>query len=69
MQELARHDEQPARHARAYSGVDPRTGAPFECSVRQERFLAPEVFFRPDFVSDDYTTPLPQAREEPCMPC
>ena len=59
-QEFARHDEQPDKHARAYSGTDPRTRAAFECAVRHERFLAPEVFFRPDFVSDEYTTPLPQ---------
>ena len=42
-------------------GHRPAHSAPaFECAVRHERFLAPEVFFRPDFVSDEYTTPLPQ---------
>ena len=24
--------------------------------------LAPELFFRPDFISNDYTTPLPQVQ-------
>ena len=28
--------------------------------MQHERFLAPELLFRPDFVSSDYTTPLPQ---------
>ena len=28
--------------------------------MQHERFLAPELLFRPDFVSADYTTPLPQ---------
>lgn len=59
-QEFARHDEEPDRRSRAYTGTDPRTGAPFECTVRHERFLAPEVFFRPDIVSEEYSTPLPQ---------
>ena len=59
-QEFARHDEEPDRRSRAYTGTDPRTGAPFECAVRHERFLAAEVFFRPDFVSEEHGTPLPQ---------
>lgn len=43
-----------------YTCLDPRTGAEHACSVRHEAFLAPEVFFRPDLISDEYTTPLPQ---------
>ena len=61
-QEFARHDEEPDRRSRAYTGTDPRSGAPFECAVRHERFLAAEVLFRPDFVSEEYSTPLPQVR-------
>ena len=62
-QEFGRYDSALEKHAKSHSFWDPRRGAPQTCSVQHERFLAPELFFRPDFISSDYTTPLPQVRK------
>lgn len=56
---------QPEKYSRAFTFSDAKTGAQQSCNVRQEMFLAPEVFFRPDFISDDFTTPLPTVRHDP----
>jgi hypothetical protein len=61
LQEFAKHDAHPEKYSRELTFENPRTKAMHTCSVRHERFLAPEVFFRPDFISDEHTTSLPQA--------
>ena len=61
-QEFGKYDADPEKHARSHSFFDPRQGCRQTCSVQHERFLGPELFFRPDFISSDYTTPLPQVQ-------
>ena len=63
MQEFQKWDAQPGKHTKSHSFWSPRQGAHVTCSVQHERFLAPELFFRPDFISTEYTTPLPQVRK------
>lgn len=41
-----------------YTGTASKTGKKFECEVGPERFLAPEVWFSPEIVSSEYTTPI-----------
>ena len=41
-----------------YTGIDSKTGKPFTCEVGYERFLAPEVWFSPELVSNEYMTPI-----------
>ena len=60
VQEFAKHDSQPDKYVKQYTGTNPRTGAAFTCDVGYERFLGPEVFFQPDIYSPTLTTPLPQ---------
>ncbi|EIE27630.1 actin-related protein 3 [Coccomyxa subellipsoidea C-169] len=69
VKEFAKHDAHPDKHSRVYTCADPRTGAEHACNVRHEAFLAPEVFFRPDFISDEYTTPLPQLVDRVIQSC
>ena len=40
-----------------YTGTS-KNGQKFTCEVGYERFLAPEVWFSPELVSDEYTTPI-----------
>lgn len=63
LQEFQKWDAEPGKHTKSHSFWSPRQGAHMTCSVQHERFLAPELFFRPDFVSTEYTTPLPQVRK------
>ena len=69
VQEFAKYDAAPEKLARSHSFWDPRAGSQRACSAQHERFLAPEVFFRPDFVSDDYTTPLPPVQSQDRITC
>ncbi|BDA48561.1 Actin-related protein 3 [Coccomyxa sp. Obi] len=69
VKEFAKHDTEPGKHSKVYNFTDPRSGAERSCSVRHEAFLAPEVFFRPDFISDEYTTPLPQLVDRVIQSC
>ncbi len=60
LQEFSKHDEQPSKYLKSYTGHNPKTGQDFTCDVAYERFLGPELFFQPEIYSSDYTTPLPQ---------
>ena len=60
LQEFNKHDEQPNKYLKSYTGHNPKTGQEFTCDVAYERFLGPELFFNPEIYSSDYTTPLPQ---------
>ena len=60
LQEFSKHDEQPSKYIKTYTGRNPKTGQDFSCNVAYERFLGPELFFNPEIYSSDYTIPLPQ---------
>lgn len=59
--EFLRHDLDPAKYLRNFQWKDPKTGRNIDISVGQERFLAPEIFFKPEMVGSSlgFTTPLP----------
>ena len=42
-----------------YTGVKKQTGQQCSCDVGYERFLGPEVFFKPEVLISDCITPLP----------
>lgn len=44
LQEFGKHDKEPAKFIKQWTGNNSRTGAPFACDVGYERFLAPEVW-------------------------
>jgi actin-related protein 3 len=51
-------DKDRAKYITTYTGIDSKTKKPFTCEVGYERFLAPEVWFSPELVSGEYTTPI-----------
>ncbi|KAH0790030.1 Actin-like protein 3 [Histomonas meleagridis] len=55
---FAMFDKNRSKYIEKYHGVSSKTGKPFECEVGYERFLAPEVWFSPELVSSEYTTPI-----------
>ncbi|XP_057776838.1 actin-related protein 3-like [Salvia miltiorrhiza] len=59
VKEFNKHDKEPAKYVKQWSGTKPKTGAPYSCDIGYERFLGPEVFFNPEIYSSDFTTPLP----------
>ncbi|KAG6395922.1 hypothetical protein SASPL_142055 [Salvia splendens] len=59
VKEFNKHDKEPAKYVKQWSGTKPKTGAPYSCDIGYERFLGPEVFFNPEIYSSKFTTPLP----------
>jgi actin-related protein 3 len=55
---FAMFDKDRAKYIQTYTGIDSKTKKPFTCEVGYERFLAPEVWFSPELVSSEYTTPI-----------
>jgi actin-related protein 3 len=55
---FARFDADRAKFFTTYTGISSKTKKPFTCDVGYERFLAPEVWFSPEMVSSEYTTPV-----------
>jgi len=51
-------DQDRSKYIETYTGIDSKTGKPFTCEVGYERFLAPEVWFSPELVSNEYMTPI-----------
>lgn len=64
MQEFGKHDTQPEKYIKQFTGRHPKTQESFTCDVGYERFLCPEIFFSPDIYSADHATPLPQVRNQ-----
>ena len=42
-QEYKKYDKVPSKYIKQWSGVKPKTGAPYSCDIGYERFLGPEV--------------------------
>ncbi|KAF3776486.1 Actin-related protein 3 [Nymphaea thermarum] len=59
LKEFGKHDREPSKHIKRWTGVKSKTGAPYSCDIGYERFLGPEVFFHPEIYSSEFATPLP----------
>ncbi|XP_020551829.1 actin-related protein 3-like [Sesamum indicum] len=59
VKEFNKHDKEPAKYVKQWTGTKPKTGAPYSCDIGYERFLGPELFFNPEIYSSDFSTPLP----------
>jgi len=68
VKEFAKHDEQPEKYVKTYIGTNPKTGTGFSCDVAYERFLGPELFFKPEIYNSKCRTPLPQVTHPTCLP-
>jgi len=51
-------DNDRSKYITKYTGISSKSGKPFQCEIGYERFLAPEVWFSPELVSNQYTTPI-----------
>ncbi|CAN6273332.1 unnamed protein product [Urochloa humidicola] len=58
VKEFNKHDKEPSKYIKHWTGIKPKTGAKYTCDVGYERFLGPEIFFNPEIYNNDFTTPL-----------
>lgn len=59
VKEYNKYDKEPNKYVKQWTGIKPKTGAPYSCDIGYERFLGPEIFFNPEIYSSEFTTPLP----------
>ncbi|KAG9450882.1 hypothetical protein H6P81_010847 [Aristolochia fimbriata] len=43
VKEFNNHDREPSKYIKQWTGIKPKTGAPYSCDIGYERFLGPEV--------------------------
>lgn len=67
--EFNKYDTESGKWIKQYSGVNPVNGTPFTVDVGYERFLAPEIFFHPEFANPDFQTPLSEAVDNVVQAC
>jgi len=58
VKEFNKHDREPSKYIKHWTGIKPKTGAKYTCDIGYERFLGPEIFFNPEIYNSDFTTPL-----------
>jgi len=58
VKEFNKHDRDPSKYIKRWTGIKPKTGAKYTCDIGYERFLGPEIFFNPEIYNSDFTTPL-----------
>jgi actin-related protein 3 len=63
-----RYDATPEKYFRTHEGQT-KKGEDFSLDVGYERFLGPEIFFNPEILSSDHTTPLPNVVDDAISKC
>jgi len=66
--EYEKFDADPKRF-KSMSGVFPKTKEAWQIQIGYERFLAPEIFFHPEILTDSITAPLPTLVDRCIMGC
>uniref|UniRef100_A0AC35FKE9 Actin-related protein 3 n=1 Tax=Panagrolaimus sp. PS1159 TaxID=55785 RepID=A0AC35FKE9_9BILA len=68
--EFGKYHDDPTKWLKEYDGIHNITKKPFKCDVGAERFMAPEIFFQPEFISGgDFSTPLSAVVDNVCQMC
>lgn len=56
--EFNKYHEDPSKWFKEYQGIHNINKKPFTCDIGAERFMAPEIFFQPEFIAGEFNTPL-----------
>uniref|UniRef100_A0A914MF56 Actin-related protein 3 n=1 Tax=Meloidogyne incognita TaxID=6306 RepID=A0A914MF56_MELIC len=67
--EFVKYDTEPDKYVQCYHGLNNVTKKPFTVDVGHERFLGPEIFFHPEFVSSDYVTSISESVDQVIQQC
>uniref|UniRef100_A0A915M1M4 Actin-related protein n=1 Tax=Meloidogyne javanica TaxID=6303 RepID=A0A915M1M4_MELJA len=67
--EFVKYDTEPDKYVQCYHGLNNVTKKPFSVDVGHERFLGPEIFFHPEFVSSDYVTSISESVDQVIQQC
>lgn len=67
--EFMKYDAEPDRYVKKYEGLDNRTKKPFTANIGNERFMAPEVFFQPEIINENFNKPLSAVVDDVIQQC
>lgn len=67
--EIQKYSDEPKKWIKQYKSMDKKTRKEFIIDVGFERFLGPEIFFHPEWVNDQFTTPLPELVDNVIQSC
>ncbi|PAV90181.1 hypothetical protein WR25_17233 [Diploscapter pachys] len=69
LKEFQKYDREGDKWLKTYTGINNITKKEFTVDVGYERFLGPEIFFYPEFVNPDFTTPLSDTVDDVIQQC
>ncbi|KAI8903357.1 actin family [Gorgonomyces haynaldii] len=69
VKEFRKYEQEGDKWIKRVDFVNSITKKPYSVDVGFERFLGPEVFFNPEFVSGDFLTPLPDVVDQVIQSC
>lgn len=67
--EFHKYESNVEKWVRNYTGVNPKTKKEFSIDVGHERFMAPEIFFHPEFVNPDFTQSISEVVDDVIFNC
>ncbi|KAG6525468.1 hypothetical protein ZIOFF_015424 [Zingiber officinale] len=77
VKEFNKHDKDPRKYTKQWTGIKPKTGVSYTCDIGYERFLGPEVSFQSNVATnlcciygypDLYIMERPNASKNNCLP-
>ncbi|PAV83626.1 hypothetical protein WR25_21657 [Diploscapter pachys] len=69
LKEFQKYDREGDKWLKTYTGINNITKKEFTVDIGYERFLGPEIFFYPEFVNPDFTTPLSDTIDDVIQQC
>ncbi len=67
--EFEKFDSNPEKHIKTYESIHKKTGDPFSCQVKYERFLAPEMVMNPNIYDSSIKMTLPEVVDSAILKC
>ena len=67
--EFSEYDAKPEQMFIKASGINSTTKKEYTYDIGYERFLGPEIFFHPEFVNPNYTTPISEVTDNVIQSC
>lgn len=69
IKEFGKYDDNPDKLIKRYQGVNSRTKKPWTVDIGYERFLGPEMFFKPEIFNPNYSESLPEVVDKSILAC
>lgn len=69
VKEFGKYDKTPEKYFKKFSGVSSRSKKEWTADIGYERFLGPEIFFKPEIFNPQFSQPLPEVVDRSILAC